>query len=53
MNEIGGPACVTVDFGTIGEDKEQGEADTVTIRDRDSLEQKRVSIGELASILRT
>ncbi|MCA9371173.1 MAG: glycine--tRNA ligase, partial [Candidatus Peregrinibacteria bacterium] len=47
QDEIGTPLCITVDFGTLGEDKEQGEADTVTIRDRDSLEQKRVKISEL------
>ena len=47
QDEIGTPLCITVDFGTVGEDKEQGEADTVTIRDRDSLEQKRVKIEDL------
>ena len=51
QDEIGTPQCVTVDFGTLGEDAEQGEPDTVTIRDRDSLEQKRVSIAELVSTL--
>ena len=47
QDEAGTPSCVTVDFGTIGEDAEQGETDTVTIRDRDTLEQKRVSISQL------
>ncbi|MDD5469679.1 MAG: glycine--tRNA ligase [Candidatus Peribacteraceae bacterium] len=47
QDEIGTPKCVTVDFGTIGEDKEQGAKDTVTIRDRDSLKQERVKISEL------
>lgn len=47
QDEIGTPKCLTIDFGTIGEDAEQGDPDTVTIRDRDSLEQIRVSIAEL------
>ncbi|MDP6561397.1 MAG: His/Gly/Thr/Pro-type tRNA ligase C-terminal domain-containing protein, partial [Candidatus Peribacteraceae bacterium] len=47
QDEIGTPLCITVDFGTIGEDKEQGAKDTVTIRDRDTLEQKRVKISDL------
>ncbi|MBT4119839.1 MAG: glycine--tRNA ligase [Candidatus Peribacter sp.] len=47
QDEIGTPLCITVDFGTIGEDAEQGDPDTVTIRDRDTLEQKRVKISDL------
>lgn len=47
QDEIGTPLCVTVDFGTIGEDSEQGEADTITIRDRDTLKQERIPIGKL------
>ncbi|MFH1348809.1 MAG: His/Gly/Thr/Pro-type tRNA ligase C-terminal domain-containing protein [Patescibacteria group bacterium] len=42
---------MTVDFGTLGEDKEQGEKDTVTIRDRDTLEQERVGVGEVVERL--
>ncbi|MFH0770221.1 MAG: glycine--tRNA ligase [Candidatus Peregrinibacteria bacterium] len=52
QDEIGTPQCITVDFGTIGEDKEQGEKDTVTIRDRDSLKQERVNIGVIIERLR-
>jgi len=51
-DEIGTPKCVTVDFGTLGEDEKQGIIDTVTIRDRDTLKQERVSIHELISRLR-
>lgn len=51
QDEIGTPKCVTVDFGTLGEDGAQGEIDTVTIRDRDSLEQVRVPLNELARTL--
>jgi glycyl-tRNA synthetase len=40
QDEIGTPYCVVIDFDTL-------ENDTVTIRDRDSTEQKRVSISEL------
>jgi glycyl-tRNA synthetase len=40
-DEIGTPYCVTVDFDTVEKD------DSVTIRDRDSTEQKRVKVSEL------
>lgn len=52
QDEIGTPKCVTVDFGTLGEDEAQGAQDTVTIRDRDSLAQERVPIDELVTRLR-
>jgi glycyl-tRNA synthetase len=45
MDEIGTPYCVTIDFDTL-------EDDTVTLRDRDSREQKRVKISELMTHLR-
>ena len=51
QDEIGTPKCVTVDFGTLGEDPAQGATDTVTIRDRDTQEQIRVHLSELASVL--
>ena len=41
-DEIGTPYCVTIDFDTL-------EDDTVTIRDRDTMEQVRVKIDELNS----
>ena len=40
QDEIGTPICVTVDFDTMKDD-------TVTIRDRDTMEQKRVKIEEI------
>ena len=43
-DEAGTPFCVTVDFETI-------ENDTVTIRYRDSMQQLRVSVDELMTIL--
>lgn len=44
QDEIGTPNCVTIDFDTL-------EDNTVTLRDRDTGEQKRVKIEELASEL--
>jgi glycyl-tRNA synthetase len=41
QDEIGTPYCVVIDFETL-------ENDTVTVRDRDTTEQKRISIVELA-----
>ncbi|MBI4587824.1 MAG: glycine--tRNA ligase, partial [Candidatus Rokubacteria bacterium] len=51
QDEVGTPYCVTVDVQTVG-DPEKGEAgdQRVTIRDRDSMGQIRVPIGELASV---
>ena len=50
QDEIGTPFCVTVDFDTLGEKPEL--LDTVTIRDRDTGEQRRLSLKELTSYLR-
>jgi glycyl-tRNA synthetase len=47
QDEIGTPKCITVDFGTLGEDPAQGEKDTVTVRDRDTLEQVRLPVSKL------
>jgi glycyl-tRNA synthetase len=44
MDAIGCPYCVTVDQQTL-------EDDTVTLRDRDTMEQKRVHISELRGII--
>ncbi len=41
QDEIGTPYCVTVDFDTVEKDQK------VTIRDRDSMKQERISISEL------
>jgi glycyl-tRNA synthetase len=45
QDEIGTPYCVVVDFDTL-------EDDTVTIRDRDTVKQVRVSVSELADYIR-
>lgn len=45
QDEIGTPMCVTIDFDTL-------EDDTVTIRDRDSMEQIRLKVSELDEYIR-
>ncbi len=44
QDEIGTPACITIDFDTL-------EDNTVTVRDRDTMEQSRVAIAELKNYL--
>jgi glycyl-tRNA synthetase len=44
QDEIGTPYCVVIDFDTL-------ENDTVTVRDRDTTEQKRVNIKDLVQAL--
>lgn len=50
QDEIGTPYCVTIDFETLGKE-DASLKDTVTVRDRDTGEQKRVAISELESVL--
>jgi glycyl-tRNA synthetase len=45
QDEIGTPVCVTIDFDTVEKD------DSVTLRDRDTMEQIRVPIADLRSEL--
>jgi glycyl-tRNA synthetase len=60
QDEIGTPYCVVIDFDTLGDPSRQGGAeagkseflDTVTVRDRDSMQQERVSISDLISYLK-
>ena len=42
QDEIGTPLCVTVDFDSL-------EDGAVTVRDRDTMEQERIAIGDLVS----
>ncbi len=50
QDEIGTPWCITIDFDTLGENKDlEG---TVTVRDRDSGEQTRMAISELAGFIK-
>lgn len=44
QDEIGTPYCVTIDFETL-------ENETVTIRDRDSMEQIRLSVNDLSAFI--
>jgi glycyl-tRNA synthetase len=44
QDEVGTPFCVTVDFDTL-------EQDSVTVRERDSMQQERVSLGQLRTYL--
>ena len=50
QDEIGTPFAVTVDFETLGE-KDVALRDTVTLRDRDSMKQERVSVNDLVNNL--
>ena len=50
QDEIGTPYCVTVDFDTLGEGKKSLK-NTVTVRERDSMKQKRVKIDQLCEYL--
>ena len=50
QDEIGTPFCVTVDFDTLGE-SDPALKDTVTVRERDSMEQKRMPISELPAFI--
>lgn len=47
MDEIGTPWCITVDYDTL-EGKDKG---TVTIRDRDTSQQKRISMEDAGNII--
>jgi len=66
QDEVGTPFCVTVDYTTIGESEgeesetrsvsesasgDEPRADTVTVRERDTTEQARVHVDELADVL--
>jgi glycyl-tRNA synthetase len=44
QDEIGTPYCVTIDFDTLNDD-------SVTVRSRDTTEQKRINIAEIQSLL--
>jgi glycyl-tRNA synthetase len=50
QDEVGTPFCVTVDVQTVGDDKAPAD-EKVTIRDRDTMEQVRVSIDLLEPVM--
>ena len=41
-DEVGPPLCITVDFETF-----EGNEETITVRNRDTMEQERISVGDL------
>jgi glycyl-tRNA synthetase len=49
QDEIGTPWCITIDFDTLGETPEL--KDTVTVRDRDTGEQTRMTVAEVGEML--
>jgi glycyl-tRNA synthetase len=49
QDEIGTPFCITVDFDTLGENPDL--LNTVTVRDRDTGEQKRMTIEQAAATI--
>ena len=50
QDEVGTPFGVTIDFETLGEEKPELK-DTVTLRERDSMQQRRIPIAELLPFL--
>ena len=52
-DEVGTPFCITIDFETLGIDAQPKQQDTVTVRDRDSMQQTRVHIDDLDQYLLT
>ena len=50
QDEQGTPWCVTVDFDTLGE-KGPELLDTVTLRDRDTMQQERIKIADLIPLI--
>ena len=50
QDEVGTPFCVTVDVQTVGDEKAAAD-DKVTIRDRNTMEQVRVPLGNLETVM--
>jgi glycyl-tRNA synthetase len=50
QDEVGTPFCITIDFETLG-DEDESLKDTVTVRERDSMEQTRMPISGLLQLL--
>ncbi len=46
-DEVGTPYCITIDFDTI-----ENQLDTITIRDRDTMEQTRMSIDDMIDFIK-
>ena len=54
QDEAGTPFCLTVDYDTLGQSRDGSTdlMDTVTVRDRDTMQQERLSIADLLPFLR-
>jgi glycyl-tRNA synthetase len=46
-DEVGTPLCITVDFDTF-----EGDTETVTIRDRDTMKQERIAVSDLEQFVK-
>lgn len=53
QDELGTPYCVTIDFDTLGAGDNPGQENTVTIRDRDTMEQIRLPVDELTGYIQS
>lgn len=51
-DEIGTPLCITVDFDTIGKSEQTEHHDTVTVRDRDNMQQTRLHLSHLEEYIK-
>lgn len=51
QDEIGTPFCITVDFDSLGRGDDTSMKDTVTVRERDTMQQERVPISALPTYL--
>jgi glycyl-tRNA synthetase len=51
-DEVGTPYCLTVDYDTVGKGESLELHGTVTVRDRDTMEQVRMKAGDLLSFFR-
>jgi glycyl-tRNA synthetase len=51
-DEIGTPLCITVDFDTIGKSDNTAHHETVTVRDRDNMQQTRINLSYLEQYIK-
>jgi glycyl-tRNA synthetase len=52
QDELGTPYCVTIDFDTIGAGETPENTNTVTVRDRDTMEQVRIPVPDVTAYLK-
>jgi glycyl-tRNA synthetase len=46
-DEIGTPLCITIDFDTVNKSDNRSNHDTVTVRERDSMQQTRIQLSKI------